>query len=279
LKNFFSKLKLHLLLQLCEGNNIKGLGKKPTIKKCVGELIDSAIKKGSNDFISALDKELLKETLQTLGHIVDHDSRTRLAKDFKTELDKYESLHEFFGKMDRKVLDKFGSHLGFEIGSNEPKSEVEDALSEEILINGCKLLFETMTRDFATDCAKELFLKYTLSKGDTINLVLGQSYPHLLSEKKEKKEKKEKTEKKEIVKVNIKSGVESQQLHDSYYREELSKWCKDNGLKSNGSKKDLIKIILKYLQDGKLPEDKKKKKRKKQRFNGFKEKKDKKIKR
>jgi len=67
--------------------------------------------------------------------------------------------------------------------------------------------------------------------------------------------KKQKTEHKEIIfseeKQDIKKGITYQDIYQHYFRDELIEWSKTNGLKVNGSKKQLILRILAFLDGNK----------------------------
>jgi len=76
--------------------------------------------------------------------------------------------------------------------------------------------------------------------------------------KKEKKEKKEKSEKKEVSKVEIKKGVTAEEMQNTLYSEDLSEFCKKHALKQSGTKKELIKRIIKFLDTGVVEEKKEK---------------------
>jgi len=165
LEDLLSKLKMTLLLQLCEGNSIKGIAHSHAKKKVISAIVDHAVQKGEKEFLASLEKEDIRAALLALGKTIDHDSKTRMHKELKEEIDGLDNLADFFAKFkDRKILEIFCGAVGFELGSDASNSEIEDALNEEILISGCKILFESMTKDYVTDVAKELKLKFNLSK-------------------------------------------------------------------------------------------------------------------
>jgi hypothetical protein len=48
-------------------------------------------------------------------------------------------------------------------------------------------------------------------------------------------------------KPEIKNGITSADLHNYYYSDELVAFCNKNGVKSSGTKKDLIKRIIGFF--------------------------------
>jgi len=101
----------------------------------------------------------------------------------------------------------------------------------------CGLTVESASREILIDC-----------------LIAQNDYKAPKNKKKKKEPKPSKH------KPDIKKGISKIDLHSHYTLEELSEYCKSNGLKVSGLKKDIIQRILDHL-DGK-PQVEKPKKRK-----------------
>jgi len=98
LEELLGKFSLHLLKSLCEENSIKGASHFRAKKECVTAIVDCAITKGSKSFLELLDKEHLKSALEHLGVKVEHDSKIKMLASYKSELDKFDTLADFFLK-------------------------------------------------------------------------------------------------------------------------------------------------------------------------------------
>jgi len=239
-----SKMKLSLLRELLEGNNVK-LTKNVAKKRAVEEFVELAMKRGTRIFMDSLDKETMKTVLEELKVDVDHDSKTRFLKDFKKKFDEAKSPIDFFSSLSRKSLNKICEALGFALEEDVKKEDVEDSLQDEILASGATKCLDNLNKEFVVDVAKDLDLPATGSKKGLINRILGQSFPHLAEE--EHEEKKEKKKKKEDVeKPEIKKGITKDELYQ-HYSKDLQSFCKENNLKLSGTKKEVIVRILKFL--------------------------------
>ena len=273
ISDVLDKLPLTILQEICERNHIKDTRTK---KICIQNIIQNAIKKGIKEyFYNEISKEDIRLCLEELKNptIEKHNNKSKMLEELKKEIKKEEELvngGDFFSfllKLNKKILIEFSSSLEFKfLNENEiKKEEIIELIKEEILIFGLTEIFNSILSDLISKILKILNLKIFKKKSENILNILSLNFPHLKIEieKQEEKEEEEKKEKKEIKKVEFKKGVTFQDLYDSYYTNELSDYCLKNNLKKSGSKKDLIKRILKFLNFD-IKEESKNKKRKRE---------------
>ncbi|KAL9649572.1 hypothetical protein ABK040_003250 [Willaertia magna] len=239
LETVLEKLSLDLLKEYMQGNNIKG--KKSTKKAAVDSILEDAQKKGEKEFIKLLEKEpeTLKLALEEFDVKVTGSNKSKMKSAFEKLFKKSEDKEEFFNKCSLELLTKFLEALGMEEDSS--KEEKAEAVMEEILIAGLKAGFSTMAKEFISDVCKALDVPSSGSKKVCIARIIGLSFPHYLDTVGGGKEEKQSNDI-----SNIKDGVDFTELYQ-YYTEELQEYCKQNGLKKTGSKKELCKRILKFL--------------------------------
>lgn len=238
-------VKTDLLHELLEASQVK-LPRNTARKKLAEAVKETAQQKGEKIFFEALSdkKDTLRQAMEVFGE-VDHDSKVRFVADMKK---KYTELgaEGFFNKMSEEILNKFCEALEFK--EEGGKDDLVSGLKEELLVRGLLNLLESMTKEFIVETAKSLKLAHTGSKKSLVYRIIGQAYSYLIEEadKEEKKEKKEKKEKAPVEKKEIKKGVTFEDLYQ-YYAEELHDYCKKNGLKVTGTKKETVKRILAFL--------------------------------
>jgi len=228
-----------------------------------------------------LDTDTLKNALLEIGEKPEKETKVAMIKAFGLAAAKHSNVAEFLGKFKRETLSAFGNALGFKVKSTD-KTLVESALLEEIIIEGILDSFDKMSKEFTTDVAKELGLKYNLGGRETAYLILGSSYPHVLKEFEEQKaklkiEREANKNKPKVEKVKkppriagqkpwvgvkqpaLKKGITKEEL-TQYWTEQLKDFCVKNGLKTTGKKTDLMKRIHLFLETGKVEEGGKKRK-------------------
>lgn len=234
-----------LVHELLEANQAKQ-AKNTARKKLAEKILETAQGKGEKLFFEALSdkKDVLRSAMEVFGE-VDHDSKVRFTTDFKK---KYSELgtEGFFNKMSEAILNKFCEALEFK--EEGGKDDLVSGLKEELQVRGLIELFNGMNKEFAVETAKSLKINHSGSKKALVYRIVGQAYSYLLeeAEKESKKEKKEKKDKPAVEKKDIKKGVTFEDLYQ-YYREELTEFCKKNGLKITGTKKETVKRILAFL--------------------------------
>jgi hypothetical protein len=245
------KLSTDLLRELLEGNGVRKADAGGAKKKQCSTIMEKAEELGSAIFIARVtaDKEAMKEALMALeGKELDHDSKSKMTKDFKDHFKKAQSPEKFFEKFDVNVLDKFCKALEFQ--EEGGKDDKIDALCEELTIAGLRKMFETMAKEYVEEVANSLKLSKAGSKKKVIDRILAEGYPHLKEKVEEKAGKARKT--KEELRAEapdikkIQKGITQTDLYQ-YYTEQLKQWLKEKGRLTGGSKKDMVKRILAYL--------------------------------
>ena len=236
------ELTLPLLKELMEGNDIKG--KKTNKKAAVESILEFAQKKGESAFLKELERDTLKLALEEHStddkKVAESNSKRKMEKSFKTLFNKQKDKAKFFDGCSLELLTQFLAALGMEEDSS--KEEKSEAVVEEILITGLKLIFSTMNKEFINEVCECLKISKAGSKKACIARIIGQSYPHYLETATPEKEEREKNDI-----AQIKAGITFEELYQ-YYAEELQDYAKLNGLKKTGSKKILCKRILKFLE-------------------------------
>eukprot|EP01080_Neovahlkampfia_damariscottae_P000194 gene194-4440_t len=261
ISDILDKLPVSILHDICDRNHIK---ETRTKKHCIQSIIQSSIQKGIKEyFFNEISKEDIRLCLEQLKkETIEHNNKSKMLEELKKEIKKEKDLFSFLLKLNLKTLIEFTSSLGFKFLKEEEelkKEEIIELLKEEILIFGLTQTFNIILSESILKILKYLNLKNLKNKLNNIKNILSLNYPHLKNELNEQEEEKE--EKKEIKKVEFKKGITFQDLYDSYYTNELSDYCLKNGLKKSGSKKELIKRILNYLNFD-IKEEVKSKKRK-----------------
>lgn len=252
IEEVLEKLSTDLLRELLEGNGVKKTDAGGAKKKQCSTVMEKAEELGSAIFISRVtgDKETMKEALMALEgkKELEHDSKSKMTKDFKEHFKKAQPPEKFFEKFDVNVLDKFCKAMEFQ--EEGGKDDKIDGLCEELAIAGLRKMFETMAKEYVEEFANTLKLSKAGSKKKVIDRILAEGYPHLKEKAEEKAGKIRKT--KEELRAEapdtkkIQKGITQSDLYQ-YYTEQLKDWLKEKGRLTGGSKKDMVKRILTYL--------------------------------
>eukprot|EP00761_Pharyngomonas_kirbyi_P011299 gb/GECH01011324.1/.p1 GENE.gb/GECH01011324.1/~~gb/GECH01011324.1/.p1 ORF type:complete len:320 (+),score=81.65 gb/GECH01011324.1/:1-960(+) len=241
LEELIQSLSNSLIKEILDGNSIKYKASKG--KKYLADLFaEHADRKGLTHFYESLDKDVLRAALECVDQAPDHNNKQKMLNEFRAQLEKNTSFEDFLQEMSKDVLEQLCAALGFQTEGSE--EEMMEALIEEVSIAGARELFNGMTKDYLLDCAHELKIKTTGSKTDLINRVLAKAFPVLKSEPASSSKQ---TSKPEVEKVPIKKGISRDELFQSYYLPELKEYCKKEGIKISGTRKQLADRILKYL--------------------------------
>jgi len=123
------------------------------------------------------------------------------------------------------------------------KSKYVDAILSEADSNGVLNLFASFTPKKLLEFAEACGLKVHSTSMETLLDSLLYQEDHEPAKK-----KKAKTEKPSKKKPAIKKGITKVDLNSHYYRDELAEYCKDNGLRVQGNKKDFINRILAHVE-------------------------------
>jgi len=262
LEDVLEGLTKDLLEELLEGNNLK-YKKSLTKAKLAAFVTEKAEKKGTDLLYASLEKETLRAALTDLDKTPEHDSKTKMLKEFK-EGWKKKGLEDYLEGLTVDTLKLIAADLCFEVESDKVEDFVEQ-IGDEIDILGMKKYFGVMAKVFMEDCANALKVKSIGSKKVLIDRVLSVAFTHLSDEekKKEKKGKKSKSKREPDYDI-IKDGVDYDTLFQEFFHHELVQYCKDNGLLANGRRRDVINRILAFLGGDEITTKpgKKKKKRK-----------------
>lgn len=240
LEELIESLGNSLIKEILEGNSIKFKTSKGK-KHLANVFAEHADNKGISILYSVLDKDILRDALDNLGQAPSHNNKQKMLTSFRAACEEKGSLDEFFDSLSEDVLEQLGAAMGYQTEGS--KQEMIESLLEELTIAGAREMFDGMTKEYLVDCAHQLHTKTTGSKRDVINNILAKAYPQLKSEPSTAT-----TTKKEVKKVPIKKGVTRDDLFQSYYLPELKDYCKKEGLKVSGTRKELADRILKYLE-------------------------------
>jgi len=148
----------------------------------------------------------------------------------------------FLSSLPQAKLEIFLNALGMK--AEKGKEAMVEQLTEAVYSMGAEIFLSKFDVPFLKQCAKDLKIKCpTDSKAKIVNAIVTQTAP----EREEKDMK--------IVfsakKLPIKKGITYQDIFQWYYKEELVEYCKENGLKVSGKKKEVIERILAYLDGDK----------------------------
>lgn len=250
-----NQLPLHLLHSMCQ--TIK-VSTATTKKQCTDNIIAWCESHGERHLIDSLEKEVLKETVETLEGSVTHDNKGKMQHVLRKGLTDLGQA-AVFNKCSSKLLDQLTKVFDFE--EEGGKTDKVNALVQEIVLWGALEAFGRMKSDWVGEVAA-LFKIPKSSKGSTkattIKKILGVAFSHLTDEAQEEEERRKSGEKEPaaeeeeeepvepVEKKPIKKGVTQLDLYQ-YYVGELVDYCKDNKLKVSGSKKDITKRILAFL--------------------------------
>jgi len=123
-----------------------------------------------------------------------------------------------------------------------------DSILNEADSRGVQNLFASFTpkklQEFAEACGLSV---HSTSMDTLIKCLLNQENHEPAKKKKAKPEKPSKK------KPTIKKGITRVDLQSHYYRDELAEFCKDNGLRVQGNKKDFINRILAHVEGREQP--------------------------
>jgi hypothetical protein len=244
MQDILESLPNTLLEELCDGNNIKSSKNK---KSRVENILKFSKSKGVQEFFQELQKEDIRSCLEFLGITTPNDNKKTMTDTMKKEIKKEEEIENFFKKLNEKILLEFCTSLRCQPSESMKKEQMIQLLMEEILILGYKICFHSMMKSFLVEVCEALDIKVSRKKKpELINDIIGLNYPHLIGQTGEE-EGEEKEEEKE--KAEFKKGVTFQELYDSYYTNELSDFLKKKEQKSSGTKKELIRRIISFLNE------------------------------
>jgi len=155
---------------------------------------------------------------------------------------------KFLDSIDADLMDKILERLETEV---EGGKRTEAFLAEADVV-GLDYLFSS----FPTEQLKAFVESCDLKVNSESREILIQSLINQTSHK--AKAKKKKVPKPSKNKPDLKKGIAKVDLQYHFSRDELSEWCKDNGLPISGSKKEIMQRILDHFE-GKVPVTKKRK--------------------
>jgi len=139
--------------------------------------------------------------------------------------------------------------VGLELAPTSSKTDLINQITEAVEAEGLRVYFSSFSEELLRDVAFDMKLENDpvaiTSKQVLVECIL---HNHEVPEREEKKKEKIKVSK---TKPEIRKGVAYQDVFQHYYVEELHDWCKKNGLKTSGSKPDLIRRILAFLDGDK----------------------------
>jgi len=149
-------------------------------------------------------------------------------------------IEDFVTKhMDEKQLASLLEAAGATPISNK-KKELVDQTVELVNTFGLQTFFSKFEVHFLKDCLADLNLKCsTESKAKIIQALSSQTDAIGDGASREVKFSKEKR--------TIKKGITYQDIFQHYLLEEIQEWCRENELKVSGTKPDLIRRILAFL--------------------------------
>ena len=250
------------------------------------DLIDWAYEHGIKKFFEQIEAKQLYKAMEEAGvkSITETDTKDTLCEKFLDAVEQDTNGPEgFLSKMSVKTLKAFVSILDFETDAEDQKQYSED-IADELLLNGTRLLLKPLDKNQLSKTATKLGLKHreTASRNAIEDLVLNQVFDGIVCEEPEKKEKKEKKEKTEKKKPNtrkskteketseksegkisreerdreirenrppLEKGITKDEIFQNYWANEIKDFCKENGIKTQGSKMDLIRRIVEFLDD------------------------------
>lgn len=272
LDSVFAQLPVSSLVDICEAlhvtkhSNSRGKNVEEIMKWCTIH--------GERYLVDEADKEVLRAVLTDFnGKEPETDARGKMQQELR-ELLKTHGQEAVFQKMKIETVDKLCAVFDFE--EEGDKGEKVNALLEEIVIHSAKDALNKMNKEFVSEFAATVGLPKSLSKDSLIHKIIALAFPHMTEEEETEPKKKkggkkgeekevEKEEEKPVEKKPIEKGISQMDLYQ-YYVEDLVEYCKKNNIKHSGSKKDVIKRILTFLEDpskAEKPGDKKQKPQKK----------------
>jgi len=167
-----------------------------------------------------------------------------LVKRIHEELEK-DGPKVFLEKFKPEALEKLFDTLEIPTPS---KSKYVDAILSDADARGVENLFASFPvkklHEFADACGLSV---HSTSVDTLIDCLLKQENHEPAKKKKAKVEKPSKK------KPAIKKGITRVDLQSHYYRDELAEYCKDNGLRVQGNKKDFINRILAHVEGREQP--------------------------
>jgi len=193
--------------------------------------------------IKRLLKSLKVDALKALASKLEEEKQNTRAKNVLVKRI-YDALADnpkaYFESLDAKHLKPTCENLDISGGNKAKQIEQILQVADEFGLDHCFSSFPvSVLQAFTSSCGLTV---QTSSVEILVDCLIKQT-----NFKKKKKEKKElKVSDKQ---PNIKKGISKIDLHHWYYRNELGDWCKENGLKNTGNKKELVDRILEYLDD------------------------------
>jgi len=226
--------------------------KKGELKAAVVEAVNYAATKY---FISSLTVEQLAAAAEPL-HLEEKKgdkaaqnvrSRNVLSKRISEAIHE-EGLAAYLNKVETDNLKVFAERLDLEAKS--AKAQLIEEIVEEVEGNGVQLYLESFTEDVLRDVAFDMKLEKDPTAAPGKNLLIEAIVTNEAVPKQEKKKKKA-APKVSKHKPELEKGVEYQDVFQHYYLEELVEFAKKNGIKTSGTKKELIKRIIAWLDGDK----------------------------
>jgi len=237
----FSNIKSKdLLLHIAAKRNIDAEEHAKNLGKAIA---DDAFNTGVKKFVDLLPVKSLEdfgvETKNADGNRLPRAMvRKRIVQKIQDE-----TPQKFFDGVDSKVLGGVFDELGFDKPSNSKKYSEE--LMKIIDTVGLENALSTLSISELKGLCKTHKLKVDSETSPNAHI---EALTTGKDQKKEAAKAKKETEKPSAKKPEIKKGVSRIDLQQHFYREELTTYCKDNKLPHNGTKSQLIRVILDHLE-------------------------------
>jgi len=198
-------------------------------------------------FVEQLSRDQLAAAVEPLN--IDHKhNNPKSMKVLSKRLREYLLEHNIGSYLEEHAtleqLQGYAESLQIKVTSKDKKDYIA-YIVEEAERNGMELFLQS----FAEDVLRDIVFEMKLEK-DPLATHAKSVLIECIMENKEAPEK-EKKKKEKIVfsksKKEIKSGITYQDIFQHYHVDELDEWCRDNGLKTTGTKKEIINRILAWL--------------------------------
>jgi len=237
-----------LLAELCEQKRIIiSEEKRPPTAQIVKMLASETFSTGLKKILEALLRDQLKVLAEKLEWEDDKvpNNKPVLVKRIHEEMEKV-GPKEFLEKFKPDQLEPLIETL--DITPTPTAKKYVDSIISEADNRGVQNLFASFTpkklQEFADACGLTV---HSTSMDTLIKCLLNQENHEPA------KKKKTKTEKPSKKKPAIKKGITRVDLQSHFYRDELAEYCKDNGLRVQGNKKDFINRILAHVEGREQP--------------------------
>lgn len=243
LTNNLSKLSNKTIQELLEFNQVS-FEKEASKESLLLELKKISIQKGLESVLNYLSKEEMKKSIEAVGE-KPAENKTKMFKDLKSYL-KEKGVEEYIQKLEdgqKKHILERGTKKNFENEQN-----LKDVFLQQVENDGLEKMLVNMQRKYLVEVSKELGLSEEGTKDQLIKKIFG-------FEEKKKEKIKEKKERGPL--PEIKKGITYDEIFQAYFLEELKEYCKKEGLKLSGNRKEVIKRILAHL-DGESAKPKRK---------------------